>query len=54
MCEYDRRGVYTAITVHGRNVLDQAVPAYEHALQQTLNRFAAALRPADPECPRAP
>jgi DNA-binding MarR family transcriptional regulator len=40
MCEYDRRGVYTAITVHGRNVLDQAVPAYEHALQQALNRFA--------------
>lgn len=39
ICEYDRRGVYTGLTPHGREVLQQALPVYENALGETLDRL---------------
>jgi DNA-binding MarR family transcriptional regulator len=39
ICEYDRRGVYTALTVHGYEVLHRALPVFEDALRETLDRL---------------
>ncbi|MUL41503.1 MarR family transcriptional regulator [Streptomonospora sp. PA3] len=41
ICEHDRRGVYTGITEHGLAVFRDAVPVYESALRQGLDRSAA-------------
>lgn len=41
ICEHDRRGVYTGITAHGLEVLRKAVPVYETALSEALDRSAA-------------
>jgi DNA-binding MarR family transcriptional regulator len=41
ICEHDRRGVYTGITDHGLDVLSKAVPVYETALSEALDRSAA-------------
>lgn len=40
ICEHDRRGVYTGITDHGYEVLRKAVPVYEAALNEALDRSA--------------
>ncbi|MCP2302906.1 DNA-binding transcriptional regulator, MarR family [Actinokineospora globicatena] len=40
-CEHDRRGVYTGITDAGYQVLREAVPVYESALTEALDRSAA-------------
>lgn len=41
ICEHDRRGVYTAITDYGLQVFRDAVPIYEAALNEALDRSAA-------------
>jgi len=40
ICEHDRRGVYTGITEHGLAVFRAAVPVYEAALREALDRSA--------------
>lgn len=40
MCEFDRRGVYTAITDAGRDALRKAVPVYEKALAHAFDQAA--------------
>ena len=41
ICEYDRRGVYTGITEHGKEVLRKAVPVYETALRDAFAQVRA-------------
>jgi DNA-binding MarR family transcriptional regulator len=41
LCDDDRRGIYSALTPAGRELLEQARPAHDATLKQTLEQAAS-------------
>jgi DNA-binding MarR family transcriptional regulator len=41
LCDDDRRGIYSALTPAGRELLEQARPAHDATLKSTLERAAS-------------